>query len=100
MVIDVHSHIYPRSYLDRLRTAQRPPRVVERSGQEYLDIFPAAPGSTDAPPRPLSNAFWSLDAKVAFMDEWRIAHAVLSVGNPWVDWMPSGEAIEWASQLN
>ncbi len=95
-LIDVHSHIYPRRYIERLKAEGRAPRVVVREGKEYLDIFTNAGGAG----QPMTDQFESVQAKLAFMDRYDIAASVLSVGNPWVDFMPAAESVRWASELN
>ena len=72
-VVDVHSHVYPQSYLESMRAARH-------------DV-------------PVPESFSDLAAKLAFMDEHGIDRALVSLGNPWLD--PLGAAgEEVAARLN
>lgn len=96
MLIDIHTHIYPRSLIERLKREPVPPRVICKSGVEHLDIFINSGEST----QPITDSFESVSAKLAFMDQHGIAASILSIGNPWVDFMESSEAVQWAAALN
>jgi aminocarboxymuconate-semialdehyde decarboxylase len=48
----------------------------------------------------LGPAYFDLGYKLAYMDQHGIDVSVLSLGNPWVDFMPSAEAAWWARSLN
>lgn len=99
MVIDIHSHFYPRAYLDRLAERTEVPRVRRRPDGDHFVIFEdeeAVAGST----RPMGEEFSALEKKLEFMDEHGIDRAVISIGNPWVDCFERGEAGEWATRLN
>ncbi len=103
-MIDIHSHFYPRSYLDRLKAQPAIPRIETVGSDDYFVIFPQelrGPGDERGPVgRPLDASYWDLEAKLAWMDQAGITMTVLSIGNPWVDFLPPDEAEEWAAHLN
>ncbi len=103
-MIDVHSHFYPRSYIDRLKAESAIPRVDTVGGQDYFVIFPqelrAATGGSGPEGRPLDASYWDLTAKLAWMDRAGISTTVLSIGNPWVDFLSNADAEAWAGRLN
>ncbi len=92
-VIDIHSHFYPRWYIDLLKARTELPKIVEdEQGVERFIIFPGEEG------RPMDAQFWDLDQKLSFMAGLGIAQTVLSLGNPWLD--PFSDDTEVARRLN
>ncbi len=50
---------------------------------------------------PLTPAFWSVDEKVRYMDEWGIGVSLLSLGNPWLTFLTEYEdSSAWADRIN
>jgi predicted TIM-barrel fold metal-dependent hydrolase len=99
MIIDVHSHIYPRDYLNELSTRNGIPRVEKREDGEHFVIFEDEEellGST----RPMPASFYDLTSKIDFMDNHGIDRTIVSIGNPWVDFFSPDEAGFWATKLN
>ncbi|WP_308465180.1 amidohydrolase family protein [Rathayibacter soli] len=95
VIVDTHTHIYPRIYLDALGRRTDNPRVSEREGDSGLfRIFPGDQG------RPITQDYWSIDRKLEFMDEHGIDYSVVSLGNPWLDPFEPAESLELASHLN
>jgi predicted TIM-barrel fold metal-dependent hydrolase len=94
LVVDVHSHIYPRSFADHLRRRATPPFVVAVDGVERFQLFPGDVGV------PFSEDFHDITAKLRFMDEAGIGHTVLSVGNPWLDLDPGPASVPLADSIN
>ncbi|OKL60060.1 hypothetical protein UA08_04736 [Talaromyces atroroseus] len=74
-VVDIHSHLYP---------------------PEYIEIFEG----THLPGRPLTDHYYSVTAKIAFMDTHDIDISVLSMGNPWLDFLEPSMAGETAVSMN
>ncbi len=98
-VIDAHSHLYPRSYLELLKTRTEIPRIGDHDGAEHFVIFrgeQAIPGGG----RKLDESFWDVEAKVAYMDRVGIDQTVVSLGNPWLDPFDGPESADWARRLN
>src|SRR6266487_6234895 len=93
-LIDVHSHLYPRWYVEALKRRSELPRVVGPEGEERFVIFEGEHG------RPMGPAFWELDEKLAFMAATGIARTVVSLGNPWLDPFGADVAPELADDAN
>ncbi len=96
-VIDVHTHIYPPAYIALLKGRGSIPRVDEREGKQYFVIFPEEERIGG---RPIEPPMSSVDAKLAFMQEAAIDRSVVSLGNPWLDFITGAESIEWAHRIN
>ena len=99
--IDVHTHIYLPTYVDMLRTRGAVPRVVDRNGLSRLLILPGK-DEEDSPDagRPFGREYFDIAGKIHFMDKHGIALSVLSLANPWVDFLPPAEAVELARVFN
>ena len=99
--IDVHTHIYLPTYVDMLRTRSAVPRVVDRNGLSRLLILPGK-DEEDSPDagRPFGREYFDIAGKIRFMDNHGIALSVLSLANPWVDFLPPAEAVELARVFN
>lgn len=93
-IIDVHTHIYPRLYLERLAERTELPRVDTRSDGEYFVIFPGEDG------RLVDDSWWSLDEKLAYMDRSGITRSVLSLGNPWLEPFSGEDSVALAEEVN
>jgi aminocarboxymuconate-semialdehyde decarboxylase len=94
-IVDVHSHLYPRSYIELLRGRDTPPQIVGEPGDERLVTFPEETGSTG---RPITAAFWDVAEKLAFMEREGIDHTLVTLGNPWLDPFPNN--LDAAQSLN
>lgn len=99
-LIDAHSHIYPRSYLDLLRARTSIPRVTEHDGTEYFVIFPHEDAAGPGGGRPIGSDYSNLAEKVAFMDREGISTTVVSLGNPWLDPFDGSDSPDLARALN
>ncbi|MEX2486540.1 MAG: amidohydrolase family protein [Nitriliruptoraceae bacterium] len=99
-LIDLHSHIYTPTYLDLLRSRTRYPRVATVDGEDRFIIFPEEDDPDHPTGRPIGESFWSVDAKLAYMDEVGIDRTVISLGNPWLDPFNGSESSTHASALN
>ncbi len=99
MTIDMHTHGYPRAYLEALVGRTGVPRVDRRPDGDHFVIFPDEEQLLGAT-RPITPSFFDLDEKIAWMNQHGIDRAVISIGNPWLDPFEPGEAREWAVRLN
>jgi predicted TIM-barrel fold metal-dependent hydrolase len=97
---DVHSHLYPPVYLDLLRVRDRFPRVATVDGEDRFIIFPEEDDPVSPGGRAIGDSFWSVEAKLAFMDDHGISRTVLSVGNPWLDPFRGPESLAQAAAVN
>lgn len=99
-LIDAHSHIYPRSYVDLLSAREEIPRVAEHEGQEFFVIFEEEQAAGPGGGRPFDRTYWDLGEKLRFMDANGIAQTVVSVGNPWLDPFTGPDSVDIARALN
>ncbi|KAF2123056.1 uracil-5-carboxylate decarboxylase [Lophiotrema nucula] len=105
-IVDVHTHVYPPTFVELLRS---------RTSVPYIRNFPDAPDSArlvilpgeDDPSmpstsrgRPIGPEYYDIAQKIAFMDQHRIDTSVISLANPWLDFLPSEEAGEAAKKIN
>ncbi|SPQ26004.1 42093097-d99d-4b69-9c16-cc0406e2d969 [Thermothielavioides terrestris] len=116
VVVDIHTHMYPPEYISMLAsrttlplvrsfpstgTSPDPdPRLIlldaELPALEKAQRDPTAP----APGRPLTKHFTSLEQKLRFMRTHHIDISVLSLANPWLDFLPPSSAAAVARQIN
>lgn len=106
-VVDVHTHMYPPALMKLLRQRTGVPYVRtfpdDPTGGERLVILPSEESSTTSPiarGRPIGAEYHSVDAKIAFMDRHGIDISVISLANPWLDWLPATEASAVARVVN
>ena len=92
--IDIHSHLYPRWYVEALAQRDAPPRIVGEPGAERFVIFDGEHG------RPMGPEYWEVGEKLAFMDRHGIDQTIASLGNPWLDPFEGAEASELAQRAN
>ena len=98
-IIDIHSHLYPRWYIDLLKSRTEIPRVSEDADGEKFVIFPEEESVPDGG-RPISEDFWSVEAKLQFMDRFNISQTILSLGNPWLDAWDAETGLQIARRFN
>ena len=104
-VIDIHTHIYPPAYISLLRSRTTVPYIRSLpnnpSSSDRLIILPAedTAASTNRG-RPIGPEYHDISAKLAFMDAHGIDISVLSLANPWLDWLPAETAAETAREIN
>ncbi|KAL0253143.1 hypothetical protein SLS55_010595 [Diplodia seriata] len=106
--VDVHTHVYPPSYMALLRS---------RTTVPYIRNFPDAPDSarliilpgedsastpSTSRGRPIGPEYHSIAHKLAFMDAHHISASVISLANPWLDFLTDdpAAAARTASAIN
>ncbi|KAB8360579.1 hypothetical protein FH972_024319 [Carpinus fangiana] len=105
VTVDVHTHVYPPSYIELLKRRDQVPKVREVPGTDVARLI-ILPGEDDASTpstargRPVGPEYWDIDRKLAFMDKHGITVSVISLANPWLDFLPAGEAASMAKTLN
>ncbi len=99
--IDVHTHVYLPRYRDLLRDRTAVPRIAGNGDDLRLIILPGedAEASTAAG-RPIGGEYYSPERKIAYMDAHDIAVSVLSLANPWLEFVAAAEAPAIATALN
>ncbi|VBB87022.1 Putative uracil-5-carboxylate decarboxylase [Podospora comata] len=94
-IVDIHTHMYPPSYIKLLESRNTIPLIRSFPGhpEPRLVLLPSEvpllsnPSPSHPPGRPLTEAYTSLDAKIAFMDKHNISISVLSLANPWLEFL-------------
>lgn len=108
-VVDIHTHMYPPSYVDILTSRSTIPlvRKFDSAPDPRLILLEAevpsltSPNVAANPPgRPLTKHYSSLAQKIHFMDSHRIDISVISLANPWLDFLPPTESGPIAESVN
>lgn len=105
LVVDVHTHVYPPAYMAMLRARKTVPYVHDPSDSSpprliilSSDDDPSIP--LDQRGRPVDSSYYDINVKLSFMEKHGINCSVISLANPWLDFLPSEEAQNWAEQIN
>ncbi|POM61789.1 2-amino-3-carboxymuconate-6-semialdehyde decarboxylase [Phytophthora palmivora] len=106
--IDLHTHVYLPRYMDILRARNDVPFVRPGIGGERLIILPAEQQQNStmshnagiSAGRPIGGEYWDVNNKIRYMDRHGIRTSVLSLANPWLDFLPLEEQILQAALLN
>lgn len=99
--IDVHTHMYTPKYMDILKKRTEIPRVITVANEDRLVILPGEDKEiTTSTGRPIGEEYWNVDAKLKFMDNHNIKQSVISLANPWLDFLVGNEAASVAQELN
>ncbi|KAM0347143.1 hypothetical protein ACHAPU_005083 [Fusarium lateritium] len=110
-VVDIHTHMYPPSYIRILESRTNIPlvRKFPQASDPRLILLEAevkaleeATQNPEAKPpgRPLTSHYASLAQKVHFMDTHKIDISVISLANPWLDFLSSTESGAIAESVN
>jgi predicted TIM-barrel fold metal-dependent hydrolase len=110
-VVDIHTHMYPPSYIKILESRTVIPlvRKFPQASDPRLILLAAEvetlEGATKSessklPGRPLTSHYASLSQKVHFMDTHHIDISVVSLANPWLDFLASEESGMIAKSIN
>jgi aminocarboxymuconate-semialdehyde decarboxylase len=107
LVVDIHTHMYPPPYINLLKSRTTVPyirafaddpaglRLVILPGEDS----PANPSTSRG--RPVGPEYWDVAQKIAFMDRHHIRTSVLSLANPWLDFVDDeAAAVEMAVRVN
>lgn len=104
IVVDIHTHVYPPSYMAMLRDRKTVPYIHDPDqGTPRLIILssdddPAIP--IDERGRPVDSSYSDINVKLDFMQTHSIDCSVISLANPWLDFLPPNEAQTWARLIN
>ena len=112
-IVDIHTHMYPPEYVKILESRDSIPLVRSFVGSadprlilleaEVPSIEAAEKGTQPAgavPGRPLTRHYSSLAQKMHFMDTHGIDISVISLANPWLDFLPAAESGPVAASTN
>jgi aminocarboxymuconate-semialdehyde decarboxylase len=105
-IVDIHTHVYPPKYMDMLRSRTEVPYVrnfPDAPDSSRLIILPgeddpSMPGTSRG--RPIGSEYFDIKQKIAFMDQHKIDKSVISLANPWLDFLPADEAGQKAIEIN
>ncbi|GAA5929545.1 amidohydrolase family protein [Sporobolomyces koalae] len=102
LLVDVHTHIYPPAYMELLRKRERIPKVVKsETGDERIVLLKEEEHKgAAAKGRPVGPQYWARAEKLKFMDVHGIDQSVVSLANPWLDFLEADEAVQAAYDLN
>ncbi|KAL7819783.1 hypothetical protein V8C26DRAFT_395194 [Trichoderma gracile] len=110
-VVDIHTHMYPPSYIKILEARTTIPlvRTFPQAPEPRLILLEAEAKAleeatndpTAKPPgRPLTSHFASLAQKIHSMDTHGIDISVISLANPWLDFLSASESGEIGESVN
>ncbi|KAK7970366.1 2-amino-3-carboxymuconate-6-semialdehyde decarboxylase [Apiospora saccharicola] len=109
-----HAHV-PPAYVQLLESRQaiplirrfagaKDPRYIilpaEAESLEKISQAGAAASTAQLPGRPVTSHYSSLQQKIHFMDTHKIDISVISLANPWLDFVAEAEAAETARSVN
>lgn len=106
VIVDIHTHIYPPTFVSLLRSRTTVPYIrtfPDAPDSSRLIILPGEDDSTmpsTSRGRPIGPQYWDIAEKVAFMDTHKIDISVISLANPWLDFLPAEEAGDAARRIN
>ncbi|GAA6023626.1 hypothetical protein JCM10207_005090 [Rhodosporidiobolus poonsookiae] len=102
LLVDVHTHIYPPSYMDLMRKRSSIPKIIKnQEGQEMVVLLKEEEGKgANSKGRPVGPQYWDRKEKISFMDTHGIDVSVVSLANPWLDFLEPDEAVTAAQELN
>ena len=99
--IDVHTHMYLPKYMDILRKRADVPYIRDVDGESRLVILPGEDQEkSTAIGRPIGREYYDVQAKLQFMDNHGISRSVISLANPWLDFLEGDTAEAVAQELN
>lgn len=104
-VVDIHTHVYPPSYMTMLRARKTVPYIhdPEDNGTPRLIILSSDDDPTipiDQRGRPVDSSYSDINVKLDFMQNHGINCSVISLANPWLDFLSPEEAQTWAIRIN
>jgi aminocarboxymuconate-semialdehyde decarboxylase len=101
-VVDIHTHVYPPSYISLLKSRSSIPyiRTFPPSEDLRLVILPAEDTKSTSRGRPVGPDYYDIAKKISFMDTHCIDISVISLANPWLDWLPPQGAGPIAQRIN
>ncbi|KAK4692887.1 hypothetical protein P7C71_g4403, partial [Lecanoromycetidae sp. Uapishka_2] len=105
-VVDIHTHLYPPGYLSLLRSRTEVPYLLDlpdESAPPRLIILPSDDDPSIPPEsrgRPIDASYSSHKKKLQFMETHNINTSIISLANPWLDFLSPKEGPIWAHRIN
>lgn len=105
IVVDIHTHVYPPAYMTMLRARKSVPYVHDPAGGGTPRLIILSSDDDSSIPigqrgRPVDSSYSDINVKLAFMQQHGIDCSVISLANPWLDFLAPDEAEEWAQKIN
>jgi predicted TIM-barrel fold metal-dependent hydrolase len=104
LVVDVHTHTYPPKYVDLLASRSTVPYIHKPDNSDPRLIILASDDDASRPMeargRPIDASYSSWDEKRKFMSLHGIDVSVVSLANPWLDFVEPDIALETAQGIN
>lgn len=94
MVTDIHAHLFPQAYLERLTEIRGGPLDMSRDGENYRLAVGGHPFTRFTPD------FYDADVRIEAMDRFGVATQVLTLAPPLVYWSDPGLATELCRMTN
>ncbi|KAF9893253.1 hypothetical protein FE257_011683 [Aspergillus nanangensis] len=106
LIVDIHTHVYPPAYMEMLRGRKTIPYVHDPADSNEAprliilssDDDPSIP--IDQRGRPVDSSYFDINVKLTFMRRHGIHCSVISLANPWLDFLEPSEAQKWAQLIN
>lgn len=100
-MIDVHTHMYTPKYMNILRSRSDIPKVRTVNNEDRLIILPGEEDEkTTTVGRPIGREYFDVQAKLEYMHNHNISHSIISLANPWLDFLTGDAAAAAAQELN
>lgn len=101
-VVDIHTHVYPPAFTSLLRSRSTVPYIFHdaTTASNRLVILPAEDTLSTSRGRPIGPSYYDITQKIAFMNTHNIDISVISLANPWLDWLPAADAASTAAAIN
>jgi aminocarboxymuconate-semialdehyde decarboxylase len=93
-VVDIHSHLYPPAYISLLESRTSIPYITTIANSRRLVNRVGQSG------KPLMPILYDISTKLAFMNRHGIDISIISLGNPWLDFLPPDIAASTAASIN
>jgi aminocarboxymuconate-semialdehyde decarboxylase len=93
--------MYTPKYMKILTSRAVIPKVTIHDGIHRLIILPNEDKEeTTSAGRVIGKEYWDVAAKLRFMDNHQISKSIISLANPWLDFLSGNEATAVAQELN
>ncbi|OKL61132.1 hypothetical protein UA08_03519 [Talaromyces atroroseus] len=104
-IVDIHTHVYTPAYLDMLRARKKVPYVHDpANGADSRLIILSSDDDASTPAdqrgRPVDSSYSDIEVKLAFMKRHGITTSVISLANPWLDFLDVDDAQIWSERIN
>jgi predicted TIM-barrel fold metal-dependent hydrolase len=104
-IVDIHTHVYTPAYLDMLRARKQVPYVHDpANGADSRLIILSSDEDASTPAdqrgRPVDSSYSDIEVKLAFMRRHGITTSVISLANPWLDFLDVDDAQIWSERIN